>query len=82
MTVNDLVNAFEKLSEAEQRDVFKRVMPALYAQFSKDPQQMMSEMMPLCREMMQGCGVDPQQVMGMGQKTVKKLPETTDVKGE
>ncbi len=72
MNVDDLVKAFEQLPENEQKEVFKRIMSTMCGQFRQNPQQMMAEMMPLCREMMQGCGVDPGQMMEMMQKMREK----------
>ncbi|NLC70411.1 MAG: hypothetical protein GX751_03505 [Desulfuromonadaceae bacterium] len=58
MTIEELASHFQKLSEMEKIAFFKAVMPSLCELFKKDPQRMMSEMMPLCREMMQGCSGD------------------------
>ncbi len=73
MKVEELVSAFEQLKEDEQLMLFKRIMPSMCELFKKDPQRMMSEMMPHCREMMQGCGMDPQ-MMSMMAKMGKENP--------
>ncbi len=72
MNVDDLVKSFEQMSESEKKEVFKRIMPSMCGQFRQDPQQMMSAMMPLCREMMQSCGFDPGKMMEMMQKMREK----------
>lgn len=72
MRVDELEKAFEKMSEAEKKEAFKRIMPRMCETFKSDPQQMMTEMMPVCREMMQNCGMDPQQMMNMMQKMREK----------
>ena len=71
MEVEELVSAFARLQEDEQLALFKRIMPSVCELFKKDPQRMMVEMMPLCREMMQGCGIDPQMMMSMMAKRGK-----------
>jgi hypothetical protein len=43
----------------------KSVMPSFCEIFSKNPQKMMTEMMPLCREMMKACNMDMQGMMKM-----------------
>ncbi|NLV24461.1 MAG: hypothetical protein GXY54_06720 [Deltaproteobacteria bacterium] len=58
MTIEELSTHFHKLSHTEKLVFFKAIMPTLCALFKDDPQRMMSEMMPLCREMMQGCSGD------------------------
>ena len=68
MKVDDLVKAFEQLSESEKKEVFKQIMPKMCGQFRQNPQQMMAEMMHLCREMMQSCGFDTEKMMEMMQK--------------
>jgi hypothetical protein len=39
-------------------------MPILCEVFREDPQKMMAEMMPLCREMMESCGMDMEKMRG------------------
>jgi hypothetical protein len=65
MDVDQLARHFDQLSATDQKEFFRRVMATLCERFKSEPQQMMAEMMPLCREMMQGCGMDPQKMMGM-----------------
>jgi hypothetical protein len=71
MNIDELVSAFQQLPEDEQLALFKRIMPTVCELFQSDPQRMMAEMMPLCREMMQGCGIDPQAMMSMMAKMNK-----------
>jgi hypothetical protein len=63
MTIEELNSHFQQLSDTEKLALFKAIMPTLCALFKDDPQRMMSEMMPLCREMMQGCPGDMSQMM-------------------
>jgi membrane protein insertase Oxa1/YidC/SpoIIIJ len=63
MTTGELTAQFQKLSATEKIAFFKTVMPTLCELFKNDPQRMMAEMMPLCREMMQSCSADMPQVM-------------------
>lgn len=72
MSIEELMSAFERFSEAEQKEVFKRIMPRVCEIFKSNPQQMMAEMMPVCRELMQSCGMDPAQMMNMMQKMREK----------
>lgn len=58
MTVTEMAAIFHTLSPEDKLSFFKAIMPALCEIFKNDPQKMMSEMMPLCREMMQSCGMD------------------------
>jgi len=41
------------------------VMPSFCEIFSKNPEKMMAEMMPLCRDMMKSCNMDMQGMMKM-----------------
>jgi hypothetical protein len=63
--MKNLLEGFNRLNDAEKLDFFKALMPELCAVFRRDPQKLMAEMKPLCQEMMQGCGFDPQQMMRM-----------------
>lgn len=65
MTYDELAKTFEQLSESEKLAAVKQIMPSICELFRKDPQRMMVEMMPLCREMMQECDFDPQMMMQM-----------------
>lgn len=63
----ELKNSFDNLSAEDKIAFLKTIMPDICALFSEDSQRMMAEMMPLCRQMMEGCGVDMQQMMSMMQ---------------
>lgn len=65
MTVDELMKEFHELSVQDKLAFFKKIMPALCENFKNDPQKMMGEMMPLCREMMQTCGMDMEQMRRM-----------------
>ncbi len=66
MTMADeLKDKFNKLTDEEKIAFMKSVMPSFCEIFSKNPQKMMTEMMPLCREMMKSCNMDMQGMMKM-----------------
>lgn len=65
MKVDELVEAFKELSEDDQLAMVKKIMPSVCGMFQKNPQKMMAEMMPLCSDMMQGCGMDMGKMMNM-----------------
>jgi hypothetical protein len=65
MKVEEMTQDFRQLSEADKLDFFKAIMPSICEMFRRDPQKMMGEMMPLCREMMQSCGMDMDQIRRM-----------------
>jgi hypothetical protein len=65
MTVKELAENFQKLSAPEKIEFFKEAMPAMCEVFREDPQTMMGEMIPLCREMMESCGMDMEKMRGM-----------------
>jgi hypothetical protein len=63
----DLKNSFDNLSAEDKIAFLKTIMPDICALFREEPRRMMAEMMPLCRQMMEGCDVDMQQMMSMMQ---------------
>jgi hypothetical protein len=65
MTTNQLKDKFSGLSDDEKIDFMKSVMPSFCQIFSKNPQKMMSEMMPFWGEMMKSCNMDMQGMMRM-----------------
>ena len=66
MTATDeLKDKFSRLTDEEKLAFMKSVMPSFCEIFSKDPQKMMTEMMPLCRDMMKSCSMDMQGMMNM-----------------
>jgi hypothetical protein len=67
MKSEELAAAFQELSPQDKLAFFKKVMPAMCEVFREDPQKMMTEMMPLCREMMESCGMDMEKMRGMMQ---------------
>ncbi len=65
----ELKDKFNKLTDEEKMIFMKSVMPSFCEAFSKNPQKMMEEMMPMCRQMMKSCNMDMQAMMrkmGMG----------------
>jgi hypothetical protein len=66
MTMADeLKDKFSRLTDEEKIAFMKSVMPSFCEIFCKNPQKMRSEMMPLCREMMEACNMDMQGMMKM-----------------
>jgi hypothetical protein len=66
MTMTDeLKDKFGRLTDEEKIAFVKSVMPSFCEIFSKNPEKMMAEMMPLCGEMMKSCNMDMQGMMKM-----------------
>lgn len=63
--MEELKTRFKALSEEEKVEFMKAVMPDMYALFRSNPQRMMQELMPLCREMMPGFQMDANRMMQM-----------------
>ena len=63
-TTDELKDKFSRLTDEEKVHFMKSVMPSLCEIFSKNPEKMMAEMMPLCRDMMKSCNIDMQGMMG------------------
>ncbi len=65
--MEDLKEKFEGLSDEEKVEFFKSIMPSMCEIFKKNPQGMMKEMMPFCREM-QSTNMSEMMEMMKGQK--------------
>jgi len=66
MTMADeLKDKFSRLTDEEKIAFMKSVMPSFCEIFSKNPQKMMAEMVPLCKDMMKSCNMDIQGMMKM-----------------
>lgn len=63
--VEELKDKFNKLTDEEKMAFMKSIMPLLCKLFGENPEKMMTEMMPLCREMMKSCTMDMQGMMSM-----------------
>jgi hypothetical protein len=66
--IEDLKHKFDTLADEEKIEFMKLIMPSFREIFRKNPEKMMAEMMPFCRDMMKSCGMDMQgmmKVMGM-----------------
>jgi hypothetical protein len=61
--VEELIKRFNALADEEQLRFFKAILPSLKEIFSKNPEVMMKEIMPICRDMMSGCGMDMNEMM-------------------
>jgi len=60
-----LVNDFKALSNEEKLAFMKEAMPSMAEIFAKDPQKMMSDMMPFCMNMMRSRGMDMDRMRSM-----------------
>lgn len=70
--VENLSQKFYSMSEDEQRAFLIRVMPAVCRLFRKDSRTMMEDMMPLCKEMISGCGGEMSGMMEMMRDSVRR----------
>jgi hypothetical protein len=62
-TTDDLKDRFNSLTDEEKIAFMKSVMPSFCEIFGKNPEKMMAEMMPLCRDVMKSCNMDMQGMM-------------------
>lgn len=72
--VEKLTREFEALTVPQKLSFLKNIMPSVSELFGKDPQLMMREMMPICGEMMKGCGMDMREMMKMMETTGMNPP--------
>ena len=70
--VEKLIKSFNALPDEEKLRFIKAVMPSMKEILCRDPQVMMQEIMPICREMMSGHGMDMNEMMKMMGKHEKK----------
>ncbi len=63
--MEDLQAKFLALTDEEKMEFIKLIMPVMCKIFSKNPQKMMMEIMPYCRDMMKEQGMDMGQMMNM-----------------
>ncbi len=63
--VDELKDNFSKLTDEEKLAFMKSLMPAFRELFTRNPQKMMAEMMPVCQEIMKSCTMDMQGMMNM-----------------
>ncbi len=63
--IEELKDGFNRLTDEDKIAFMKSVMPSFCQIFAGDPQKMMSEMMPFCRDMMKSCNMDMQGMMKM-----------------
>jgi hypothetical protein len=59
----ELKEKFNRLTDEKKVAFMKSVMPSFCEIFSKHPQKMMGEIMPMCQEMMKSCNMDMQGMM-------------------
>lgn len=72
--MEELKAKFEALSEEQQLEFIKLIMPTVCARFRQDPQQMMKTMMPFCQDLMRQFNMDGPQMMRMMMANVKPQP--------
>ena len=63
--LEELLKQFKALSDEEKLAFMKEGMPSMADIFAKDPQKMMSEMMPFCMNMMKSKGMDMDRMRSM-----------------
>jgi hypothetical protein len=63
--LEDLKQRFASLGDEEKIEFMKLIMPSFRNIFMKNPEKMMAEMMPFCRDMMKSWGMDMQGMMKM-----------------
>lgn len=63
--MQDLLNQFKTLTDDEKLAFLKEAMSAVAEIFKRDPQKMMSEMMPVCMNVMQSNGMDMDSMRNM-----------------
>ena len=63
--MQDLLNQFKALTNDQKLAFMKEAMPLMAEVFGKDPQKMMSEMMPFCMNMMKSKGMDMDRMRAM-----------------
>ena len=63
--IQELTDKFNRLTDEEKVTFMNSIMPSFCEVFSKNPQKRMTEMMPLCKDMMSRCGMDMQGMMKM-----------------
>ena len=56
--MQNLLNQFKALKDDEKLAFMKEAMPYMAEIFKSDPQKMMSEMMPVCMNVMKSKGMD------------------------
>jgi hypothetical protein len=63
--MEELRDKFNSLSDEEKVTFMKSIMPSFCKIFSKNPERMMAEMMPLWSDMVKSCNMDMQGMMKM-----------------
>lgn len=63
--LEDLKQRFDSLGDEKKIEFMKLIMPSFRNIFMKNPEKMMAEMMPFCRDMMKSWGMDMQGMMKM-----------------
>ena len=58
-TTDELKDKFSKLTDEEKVAFMKSVMPSFCEIFSKNPEMMMAELMPLCLDIIRGFSLNP-----------------------
>ena len=64
-TTDELKDKFSRLTDEEKLAFMKSVLPSFCATFARNPEKMIPEMMPICRDMMKSCHMDMQGMMKM-----------------
>ena len=63
--MQNLLNQFKALTDDEKLAFMKEAMPLMAEIFGNDPQKMMTEMMPVCMNVMKSKGMDMDRMRAM-----------------
>jgi hypothetical protein len=63
--MQNLLDQFKALSNEEKLAFMKEAIPYMAEFFADDPQKMMAEMMPFCKNMMKSKGMDMDRMRSM-----------------
>jgi len=81
--VDPLAEEFNKLSREEKLEFVKQaVMPTMFEMFAENPQQMMQELKPRCKELMADKDMEmPQMMKMMGMEKPEMMEQMMKEKG-
>ncbi|MCX7749121.1 MAG: hypothetical protein N2645_19850 [Clostridia bacterium] len=69
--MESIKSEFDRLSDDEKLDFFKMIMPAMCRIFKQNPQKIMEDMMPYCKEVMKDCNLDMSKMIDVMNKMSK-----------
>jgi hypothetical protein len=63
--MEDLIKQFENLTDEEKVEFFKRIFPSAFHTFKNNPQQLISEVLPIVMKEFKESGIDLAQLASM-----------------